>query len=448
MGSLVVRFSAQSLAHVGKTAWAALELALQLAPASARWRGVAGKRFAAPRAISAAGLAPVRTALEKQRQLPRDAVMLLVKDGPTETLAPESFAVWLSLAKDWKHTFATQSGLLSVALPLERLDALVALGDELVERLRAEVAWCGPSVWLAPHCLFNSASNELPDFAPWLIELFGVDPQLDAPHLYASRWPFTADEVEPDVFSGVLAPSWTTWLAPKLAKKVTAFPPERTVKRPHFTRYQLSDAPPFAMTEAVYAQWRAGWAALAPVHLRNDDPSPTAKYFRGRLSAVSHASLLADWREAIERETRAKAKEQELLRELQQLADARSPALLELAERVRDSVDPGSLCWAILPALVELIPAGQVSAAAGLVWLDYGEETGAWRSIGNAQQLTLDAAAVASACGDAARALVLIREAFTVDGALHLAPVFKGRLKRDARFKALRKLPEWKALVD
>ncbi|MFT3711286.1 MAG: hypothetical protein QM817_26950 [Archangium sp.] len=446
MGALTLRFSGASLPHVGKAAWSALQQALVRAPVdSTRWRGmVGGKRFAAPKAIAA--LETVRAALEKLKKLPKSAFQLYVKDGDQDVLVPETFALSLSLLSDWQESFATEGGLLSVAVPLEKTESLVELGDQLRETLQAEVAWCGPAVWLAPHCLFNGSSNELPDNAKWLIELFGVDPQLDAPHLYASRWPFTANEVEPDVFSGFLAPSWTMWLGSKLAKKVTDFGTQRIEKRPHFTRYQLSDRAPFAMTEALYAQWRSGWAALAPVHLKNEDDSPTAKYFRGRLSGASLSSLLGDWRAAADAKANARNQAFTLLAEVRKEAEAQSAKLLPLAEAARASCEPGELCWHVLPALVEMVPAGKADAASALVWLDYGEETGAWRSIGNSQQLTLDAAALATACGDSARAFGLLREAFTVKGKLQLG-VFKSRLPKDKRFKALRKLPEWKKLV-
>lgn len=446
MGALTLRFSGKSLPHVGKHAWSAVADVLSRAPVdSTRWRGmVGGKRFAAPKPITA--LDPVRKALEKLKKLPKDAFQLYVKDGNQDVLVPETFALSLSLLSDWRESFATEGGLLSIAVPLEKTESLVELGDRLVETLHAEVAWCGPAVWLAPHCLFNGSSNELPNNAKWLIELFGNDPQLDAPHLYASRWPFTANEVEPDIFSGFLTPSWTMWLDAKLAKKVTGFGRQRIEKRPHFTRYQLSDRAPFAMTESLYAQWRAGWEALKPVWLKNEDASPTAKYFREKFSAQTHGELLTDWRRAADSAANAREKASKLLTELRPLAEKQSPKLLELAASARESVDAGELCWLVLPALVEMVPAGKADVATAQVWLDYGEETGAWRSIGNAQQLTLDAAALATACGDSARAFSLLREAFTVKGKLQLG-VFKSRLPKDQRFKALRKLPEWKKLL-
>lgn len=446
MGALTLRFSGTSLAHVGKAAWAALQQALSRAPAEAtRWRGmVGGKRFAAPKPLTT--LETVRGALDKLKKLPKSAFQLYVKDGNQDLLVPDTFALSLSLLSDWQESFATEGGLLSVAVPLEKTASLVELGDQLVELSSAEVAWCGPAVWLAPHCLFNGSSNELPDNAKWLIELFGNDPQLDAPHLYSSRWPFTANEVEPDVFSGFLTPSWTMWLDAKLAKKVTGFGTQRIEKRPRFTRYQLSDRAPFAMTEPLYAQWREGWKALEPVRLKNEDASPTAKYFREKFSAASHAELLTDWRAAADSAANAREKAFKLLGELRPLAEKQSPKLLELAAAAREFVEPGELCWLILPALVEMVPAGKADVASAQVWLDYGEETGAWRSIGNSQQLTLDAAALATACGDTARAFALLHEAFTVKGKLQLG-VFKSRLPKDQRFKALRKLPEWKRLV-
>ncbi|MFO0600651.1 MAG: hypothetical protein U0228_35410 [Myxococcaceae bacterium] len=449
MAALTVRFRGKGLPHVGNAAWNALQLVLQRAPEGCRWRGVAGSRFAAARPMSEAGLAPVKTALAKLKTLPGTPVQVYVKDGSADVLAPEHFAVWLSLAKDWRQTFATEGGLLSVGLPLEQADSLVALGDELVEGLRADVAFAGPAVWLAPHCLFNSASNELPDSAPWLLELFGADPQLDAPHLHASRWPFTADEVKPDLFSGFLAPSWTMWLGNARAKRVTGFPAERTRKGPRATRFQLSERAPMNMTEALYAQWRSGWAALAPVHLtvENDEPSPTEKYFRARLSAPSFSSLLAGWRKEQTAQAEAARVERELLARVRTATESRDPKALELAAGARGKVDAGSLCWVVLPALVELVPAGKVDAASALVWLDWAEEHGGWRSVGNREQLTLDAAAVAAACGSLDRALALVREAFSVKGKLVLDGVSKGRLAKDQRFKALRPLPAWKKLV-
>ncbi|MGC4119158.1 MAG: hypothetical protein QM765_32245 [Myxococcales bacterium] len=453
MAVLSVRFSGERLEHVGRAASKALDLLLTRAPEATRWRGLVVKgakvtRSNAPRPVTQAGLASVAQGLAALRKMPSGcAFQVYAKDGSTEDLAPERFAAWVSLVNAAEDSFATPRGFLAAGFPLDVLEArpqeLVELTDQLVELLQAEVASLGPGVWLAPHCLFNSGSNELPDKAPWLTELFGVDPQLDAPHLLASRWPHTDDEVEPDLFSGLLAPSWTMWLDAKLARKVKAFPGAH-VKTRSFTRYQLSDRPPFEMDEATYAAWRAGWQALSPVHLRCKDPSDTGKFFRERLSAPTHAQLLDGWRRENELAAAKAAKVSALLDRLRKSEN--SPEILTIAEEARGIVEPDSLCWHVLPSLVELVSAKKVAPEVGLVWLDYGQETGAWRS---SRELTKDAAALAAVCGASDLAIALLREAFS-DGRgkfLPLEPARKRELARDRRFASLRGQAAWKKLV-
>lgn len=440
-----VRFSGRDLSHVGTAALEALNLVLKRAPATTRWQGfiVKGKkttRVATPRALSA--FAPVTTALGSLKTSPPGAFELYLKDGDRERLVPDTFAAWLSLARTGDDTFAAPGGLLSFALPLEALESaagLLSLGDELVERLHAESAGLSPGVWLAPHCLFNSASNELPDHPRWLIELFGVDPQLDAPHLLASRWPHTADETTPDLFSGLLAPAWATWLDARLAKKVKTFPGHQA-RLSHATRYHSSDTPPFEMTERVYRDWREAWQALKPARLVSKDTSPTGRFYRSRFSGETWSGQLTAWRD--DEATRQKRVDAANAM-LQRLHDAEQQgiqALLERSLEARGIVDASSLCWRLIPALRDAIAAGTIEPSVGQVWLDYGDEHDTWRSVANHTQATLDAAALATIVGEHDRALALVKDA-------QLDAISKRRLLKDARFKPLRRLPGWKKLV-
>lgn len=448
-----VRFSGEGTAHVGKAALDALNRVLRRAPSTAQWRGLLVKgttrtRIATPRALSSFG--PVTNALESLKRLPSAPLGLLVKDGARDELAPASFAAWLSLARD-DETFAAPGGLLSFGFPLETLQTpaeLLALGDELVTLLHAEAAALGPGVWLAPQWLFNSASNELPDHPKWLIELFGVDPQLDAPHLLASRWPHTASETSPDLFSGLLAPAWAMWLDQRLAKKVKAFP-GATQRLATATRFLSSPEPPFEMTEARHRAWRAAWQALAPVHLTSQDESATGRFYRARFSGETFAGQLAAWRtEEAARQTKVDARNA-MHRRLHEAERRGIEALLEVAREAKDVLEPSSLCWKLLPALREPIAAGAIAASVGQVWLDFGDEHDAWRSVLNRSQATLDAAALAVVVGALDRAMALVKDAHRDHrGTLaKLDATTKRKLAKDTRFKPLRALPEWKKWV-
>lgn len=454
MAALTVRFRGRG--HVGKSVLAALDLVLADAPTTTTWRGRVLKgakdtRYASPRALSAAGFRPVREALASTAVLPKGAFQVYAADAASNALAPRTFAFSFSLAKRWEDTFATPGGLFCVAWPLEALEDpthLLHLGNRLVTVLGASWATLGPAVWLAPHCLFNSSSNEIPERVSTLIELFGVHPQLDAPHLYASRWPHTADEVEPDLMSGLLAPSWTTWLEPKLAKKVPSFPGamERSAK---FTRYQLSAEVPFEMTEAPYAAWRAGWQALAPVRLKTGDQSVIGRFFRNRLEGETQAALLEAWRAAERLETAKAQRAIEFARELRRLREAESAQIVEVANAARGVLEPGALCWDLIPSLTELIAARKVEPAVGLVWLDFAEEQGVWAKSFQRDQTAKAAAGLAVAAGSSERAFGLLKLAFTDHREKYVppAPARKRELARDPRFAALRKLPAWKKLV-
>lgn len=449
-----VRFSGKGLPHVGKSALAALNLVLKRAPSTARWRGfiMKGKqttRVATLRALSA--FTPVTSALESLKTSPPGAFELYVKDGSDEHLAPDTFAAWLSLARTGDDTFAAPGGLLSFALPLDALEStasLLSLGDELVETLRADSAGLSPGVWLAPHCLFNSASNELPDHPRWLIELFGVDPQLDAPHLLASRWPHTADETTPDHFSGLFAPAWAMWLDARLAKKVKSFPGHRE-RLPHATRYHSSDTPPFEMTEAMYRDWRAAWQALKPVRLDSKDTSPTGRFYRSRFSGETWSGQLTEWREAEAARQKQVDAANGMLRRLHEAEQQGIHTLLAVSVEARGVVEASSLCWRLIPALRDAIAEGTVEPSVGQVWLDYGDEHDSWRSIPNRNQATLDAAALAAIVGEHDRALTLVKAAHVdhLGKPLKLDATAKRKLQKDTRFKQLRPLPGWKKLV-
>lgn len=444
-----IRFSGKGLPHVGKSALAALNLVLKRAPSTARWRGFLVKRkkttrVATPRALSA--FTPVTTALESLKTSPPGAFELYVKDGTDEHLAPDTFAAWLSLARTGDDTFATSGGLLSFALPLQALEStpsLLALGDELVERLHADSAGLSPGVWLAPHCLFNSASNEVPDHPRWLIELFGVDPQLDAPHLLASRWPHTADETTPDLFSGLLAPAWAMWLDARLAKKVKSFPGHRE-RLANATRYHSSDTLPFEMTETVYRDWRAAWQALSPIHLHSKDTSPTGRFYRSRFSGETWTGQLTAWRDAEATRQKQVDAANAMSRRLHDAEKEGIHALLEVSLEARGIVEASSLCWRLIPALRDAIEAGTVEPSVGQVWLDYGDEHDTWRSVLNSTQATLDAAALATITGEHDRALTLVKDAHHRG---RLDATSKRKLQKDTRFKRLRPLQGWKKLV-
>lgn len=453
MAVMWLRFRGDRLAHVGKSALAALTRVLARAPVSAQWRGmiVNGQkrtRIATPRNLSA--FAPVVSALESLKALPSEPFELLVKDGSADELAPSSFAAWLSLVRN-ADSFVTPGGLLSFGLPLEELSdpsALLALGDELVATLHADTAAVSPGVWLAPHCLFNSASNELPDHPKWLIELFGVDPQLDAPHLLASRWPHSADETSPDLFSGLLAPGWAVWLDARLAKKVKSFPGP-TQRGPTATRYLSSVKAPFEMSEALYQEWRAAWGALGPVRLTSKDDSATGRFYRARVSGAHWWEQLEAWRaEETNRQTKVDAVNA-MLRRLQDAESQGIDALLKVAQEAKGVVEPSSLCWRLLPALREAIAAGTVPTTVGEVWLDFGDEHDTWRSVLNRGQATLDAAALATIVGAYDRAMSLVKDAHRDHrGRLpKLDATAKRKLAKDPRFKPLRALPTWKTFV-
>ncbi len=112
-------------------------------------------------------------------------------------------------------------------------------------------------------------------------------------------------------------------------------------------------------------------------------------------------------------------------------------------------LDPGSLCWALLPALTELIAAARVEPGVGLVWLDFAEEQGVWAKPLQRDQTAKAAAALAVAAGAFERAFGLLKLAFTADREKSVPPppARPHELARDPHFAALRNLPAWKKLV-
>jgi hypothetical protein len=187
------------------------------------------------------------------------------------------------------------------------------------------------------------------------------------------------------------------WLCAKLRRRVKAFSGASQAFA-GFTRYQLSPEVPFTMTEQTYASWRAGWAALAPVQLRCTDPSATGRYFRGRLSGETWASLLEGWRAGDAKATALREQVNALTLELQARAEARSPTLLETAERARGVMPAGTLCWWLFDALGQLVASSQVPSGVGLAWLDFAEEAGVLVDAGARDELAKKRAGLAVAC--------------------------------------------------
>jgi hypothetical protein len=438
MGAFVVRFSGDKLAHVGKAADGALERVLAMAKKPVRFRGFITKgakrtRYAASRALEGAGRKLLSGALATLKAMPKDATEIYFKDGKPDSLVPDDFAAYLSLAHDARKTFATGKGFLACAFPMTALEDAkwTALVDERVVLLGAEVAWMGPALWLAPHCLFNSSSNDF-DEERHAISLWGKHPHVDVPSVYASRAPFDFDEYEPSALAGLLGPAWRMWLAAPLAKKVKTFGGATAKLHGGTTRFEI-DASPFAMTEAIYTTWKTRWAELAPVHVTNPSTDEIAPYYTRRFAAKTYAELLPAWKSEHDIAKAKRAREGEISRTLQKLAENPTKKLLEYAEGIAKEMT-SSNAWYFLPGLRELLAAGAAKPEEASVWLDLCEQM-------EDKQILPKAAAVAAAAGEIERAIDLLRRAIAAN------QVDPKHLVRDPSFKPLRKHAQWPKLT-
>jgi hypothetical protein len=437
MGAFVVRFSGDKLPHVGTAVDGALERVLAMATRPVTFRGFLTKgakrtRYAAPRPAIGAGRNLLSSALATLKAMPKESVMLYFSDGKPDQLVPEGLAAYVSLAKDAGNTFATGKGFLSCAFPMTAVtDAKwTALVDELVVLLGAEVAWLGPALWLAPHCLFNSGSNDF-DEKRHAIGLWGKHPHVDVPSVYASRAPFSFDEYEPQALAGLLGPAWRMWLAAPLAKKVKTFGGE-SVKLHAATRYTI-DASPFEMTEASYQTWKTRWAELAPVHITNASEDEIAPYHAGRFAAKTYAALLPAWTAERTAAQATQARQGEISRTLQQLAQSPTKKLLAYAESIAKEMTSHN-AWYFLPGLRDLLAAGKAKPEEASVWLDLCEQM-------EDTQILPKAAAVAAAAGEIERAIDLLRRA------IQAGRIDPKHLVRDPDFKPLRKHAQWPKLT-
>ena len=437
MGAFVVRFSGDKLAHVGKAMDAALDRVLVMAKKPVVFRGFVTKgakstRYAKARKLDGAGRKLLAGALATLKGMPKEATQIYFTDGKPDSLVPDDFAAYVSIARDARNTFATGKGFLAVAFPMTQLvePKWLALVDELVVLLSAEVAFMGPALWLAPHCLFNSSLNDF-DSAKGCIALWGELPQIELPSLLASRSPFDFDEYEPDAF-GLLAPSWVMWLDAARAKKIERYGGETAKLHGGATRFHAADDP-FAMDEAIYAEWKARWAELAPAHVTNPSTNTQAPYYRERFAAKTYAALHADWKAAFDAADAKAKRENTISVELQKLAQSPSPKLLGYAESIAKEMT-ATHAWYFLPGLRELLANGKAKPEEATVWLDICEQL-------DDVSILDKAAAVAAAAGDQDRAIDLLRRAIKAGRAdpKHVA--------KDPDFKPIRKHPKYAQLV-
>lgn len=439
MAAFVVRFSGDKLAHVGNAVDAALDRVLALAKRPVTFRGFLTKgtkrtRYNSPKTIDGPGRKLLTGALATLKAMPKEASTVYLTDGTADRVVPQDFAAYFSLAKDAGNTFATGKGFLSVALPMDSLTnaQVLATVDELVVLLAAEVAWLGPALWLAPHNLFNSSSNNV-EKARTLIALWGEMPQLEIPSFFASRSPHDFDEYEPSALAGLLGPAWVMWLGAALAKKVKSYRGETTKLHGGATRYHATKASPFEMTDAIYAEYKARWAELAPAHVTHPSESIEAIYHRDRFAAKSFGVLHADWKAAFEA---AEAREQrgyEISSALEKLAHKADAKLLAYAESVAKELT-AQHGWYFLPGLRNLLEAGKAKADEATVWLDHFEQL-------NDDDILPKLAAVAAASAHHDRAIDLLRRA------IKAGRVDPKHLARDSDYKPLRKHAAWKKLA-
>jgi hypothetical protein len=439
MGAFVVRFSGEKLAHVGKAVDAALDRVLALAQQPVSFRGFLTKgakrtRYDKAKPIQGAGRKTLTDALATMKALPMEASMIYFFDGQAESLVPKHFAAYVSLAKDAGNTFATGKGFLSVAVSMESLaDAkLLAVVDEIVVLLGAEVAHMGPAVWLAPHCLFNSSSNDIEQREAF-VALWGASPQLEIPSFLAARSPFAFDEYEPSALAGLLAPSWRMWLGAALAKKVKKYGGTTAKLHGGATRYHATDASPFEMSTAIYDEYKARWAELSPVHVTNESDGAAAWYYRARFAAKTFTTLHDEWKTALDVATKNERRSYEITGELAKLAQKPTTKLITYAESIAKEMT-ASHAWYFLPGLRDLLEAGKAKPEEATVWLDLCEQM-------NDNDILPKAAAVAAAAGEHDRAIDLLRRAIKAGRAnpKHIA--------KDPDYKPIRKHPQYAKLV-
>lgn len=428
--AFVIRFSGAGLTHLGKAVDAALERLLdEVEDVSYRGfltSGAKQTRYAAPKPTVGAGRATLTKALAGQKTFPnKDTNLYFCDVARGEGLLPDQFAAYLGLETDHK-------GVLTCSFPLEALEDArwLAVVDELVVLLAAEVAWMGPAVWLAPPSLFNSSLNRLEAPAAY-IELFARDPHVDVPSLYTSEgWPL--EDLEPGPFAGFVAPAWVMWAGAALAKRVKTYGGETAKLHGGATRYHMGGSP-FEMTETSYARWNARWAELAPLHVTASE-NTIARYVCHRFGAKSLAAHTDAWRDADRASAAREKRLMEISVEFDKLARRPGPTLLAYADSVVKEMNASNASY-FLPGLRALVEAGTATPAEAHVWLDVCEQM-------NSAHLYYKMAEVAAAAGDATRAIDLLHRGLKA-GAIASKP----ELKRTPDFKTLRKDPRFKKLV-
>lgn len=449
MAALAVRFSCRGL-HVGKTVAPLIDRLLDAAPEGTRWNGVipkVGGRTRVAKPLSAARRKACINGLSKLTKLPTEATMLYADDSEDEPITPESFGLYLSLVDPKVRSFCAPGGYLMVAWSMERLEepnTLIAECEAIVRELSAEVAWLGPSMWLAPNCLYNASSNEFGKYGAF----FAQHPQISVPSIQAHAHPFhfAAAEQGLDVFEGVVAPAWTTWLRSSISKRVHGFPGKRSTHK-GLTRLTMSETVPFRMSEKNYSLWRDAWSAMKPARLllevpeELDFPSVWNSYY-GRLEAPSWRSSKA----AAKRTIDAALKEREIhIETMQRFEHARRnhpEELLAVAEEALGKTPLSGLLWGLAHDFPSLVKAGHARPSDVEMWLRRGLEEG------------LPGKATQAAEGMASAAVAAKQEALAFEILMCARPKTKAgrkewmkRLERISPVRRLRRDPRWASLA-
>jgi hypothetical protein len=456
MAALAVRFLGRGSKHLGHAVASVVDGLLEKAPDETRWGGYLPKkggprRVAKPKPV--ARRRPLIDALAALDELPSLATMVYVDDGEGESVVPRSFGLWLGLVDPDAPAFCAPGGFLMVGWPMARLedpDALVAECEPIVRALGAEVAWLGAAVWLAPSVLINASSNRL----SMGTRFHARHPQVGAPSVQAQKSPLhdAARAQGLDPFAGFYCPAWTMWLQSAMARRVRRFPGVRQT-REGLTRLTLTETVPFAMDEATYDAWRAGWETMAPVKLSPQPPTfePLERRstehtlwhgYLGRFEARSHAAALEAAEERVEQSASARERQVNAERDLAEALQREPARALSAAERLADEVSVEKAMWALADAFPALLKGGHASVADVERWLRRGLDA----------DLPGPRTQLAERMANAAVAAKL--EALAFEALMAARPSKKGlrvewvkRLERISPVRRLRRDPRWASLA-
>lgn len=318
LGRIAIRFSGETLAstqHVHELVNEAVRLVGKVGPVWARgtWNtpGARSEVNQGRDVLDRTGRALLESIFADVATMPQHEddpalVDLVLSDGPrperkrgiwtTGCRVAASFGVRVRLAA---ATDRPPGGLFEVYVPLADLDdrdrreTWVAFAARAFADLGGSAGTFGLGLWMeeiAPEKVPLALLTDLPAVAL---------PQLVGRHAGGFDYP----DFSPDLHHGLFEPCWITWLSPDLARRVTSFPGERR-EVAGGVELRIDDAPPLAMSDAIYMRYRDAWKALDAVRIRwkgsDVDDSEAWRYALDRFDAPSLGELRPFLRKRLE----------------------------------------------------------------------------------------------------------------------------------------------------